>query len=143
MKKLVIILTVAFTACTSQVKTEEHGKESSKEQHNSATAIQLNNGSKWKADEATKRNVDAMMQVVSDSSYADAAKRKELSAQLQSNIDTLINQCRMKGPDHDALHVWLEKVLKDMKELKEGDDEYSEVYTALKKDIASFDMFFE
>ena len=143
MKKLIIILTVAIAACNSQVKTDKHGNENSNERDNTATAVQLNNGSKWKADEATKRNVAALVQVVSDSSYADITKRREMSAKVQSKVDTLINQCRMKGAEHDALHVWLEKVLMDMKALKEGHDEYREVYTALKKDIESFYNFFE
>ena len=73
----------------------------------------------------------------------DAAKREELSAKLQSKIDTLIKQCRMQGPEHDALHVWLEKVLTDMKQLKDGENGYSAAYAALKKQIESFYLFFE
>ena len=64
---------------------------------------------------------------------------------LQAKIDTLVKECCMKGAEHDALHVWLEKVIKDLKELKEedDDDEYKEAYAALKKDVASFYQSFE
>jgi len=50
----------------------------------------------------------------------------------------------MKGAEHDALHLWLEKVLKHVKELKEEEtDEYGAAYAALKKDVESFYDFFE
>ena len=143
MKKLIIMLAVAITACTSQVITEKQGNKNSNERDNTPSAVQLNNGSKWKADETTKRNVAAMMRVFGDGNYADVAKKRELLVNMQSRIDTLINQCRMKGADHVALHAWLEKVLKDMKELKEGDDEHNEAPAALEKDIESFYAFFE
>ena len=82
-------------------------------------------------------------EVVNDSSYADAAKRMQLYANLQSKIDRLVKQCSMNGAEHDALHVWLEKVMKDMKELKEENNNYSRVYAELKRDIERFNAFFE
>ena len=143
MKTLIIILTIAITACTNQVRTDKQGNENSNEQHNTATTAQLNNDRKWKADEATKRNVAVMVQLLSDSSYANSAKRGELSANMQSKIDILIKQCSMKGAEHGALHIWLEDVLEDIKELNDEDDEYNKAYAALKKDIESFYTLFE
>lgn len=143
MKKLMIILSVAVAACTGEVKTDKHGNETAKELQKTETILQLNDGRKWKADEATRRNVAAMVNVVNDRSYTIAANRGALVSNMQSNIDTLVKECRMKGPEHDALHVWLEEVLKDMKALKEEDGEYINVYIALKKDVESFYGFFE
>jgi ABC-type enterochelin transport system substrate-binding protein len=143
MKKLLIILSLAFTACTNTEKTEQQTSKHEHESENTATTVPINTNTKWKADEPTKRNVAAMMAVVHDSSYADAGKRMQLYAALKTKVDTLINQCRMKGPDHDALHGWLEKVLDDMKELKKEGANYSEAYAALKKDIDSFNTLFE
>jgi hypothetical protein len=143
MKKLLILLTVTIAACTSQVRKEQQDNKDRKEQQHSETVVPLNNGSKWKADQATKQNVAEMVQVVNDSIYADAAKRKQLYANLQIKIDTLIKQCTMQGPEHDALHVWLGKVLKDMKKLKEEGNDYNEAYAGLKKDIEDFKHSFE
>lgn len=143
MKKLIIMLTIAITACNSQVNTEHQGKEIANEKENTAMEVQLNRGNKWKADQATKKNVEAMLQVVNDSVYADVTKKRQLSANLQSKIDTLVKQCSMQGAEHDALHLWLEKVVKDIKKLKEEDDEHIEAHAALKKDIESFYFFFE
>ena len=143
MKKLIIILTIAVTSCTGQVKTDERESESSHEKENTESVLQLNNGSKWKADDATKKNVAAILQVIKDSSYSDKSKRMELHANLQTKIDLLVKECRMKGEEHEMLHVWLRKILKDIKELKGEDHEYLAVYEALKKDIESFYAFFE
>jgi hypothetical protein len=143
MKGLIIILTVTITACTNQVQTDLQKSGSSNGQDQTEMTVQLNQGSKWKADEATKKNVAAMVQVVNDSSYEDATKRTQLTAALQTRIDSLVKQCSMKGKDHEALHTWLEKVLKDLKELKEEEDEYNQAYALLKKDVESFYAFFE
>ena len=142
MKKLSILLTVAIAACTSQEKTEHKGNNPN-EQEDTAAAVPLNNGSKWKADEATKENVAKIVLLVNDNTYADATKRSQLYAHLQTKIDTLVKQCNMQGAEHDALHVWLEKVLKDMKDLKEEDDEHTNAYATLKKDIENFYAIFE
>lgn len=143
MKKWIIILMVAIAACNSKAANEQHGQQTEDIHRHSPMKLQLNKGSKWKADEATKKNVAAMKEVVNDSSYADAAKRMQLYANLQSKIDRLVKQCSMNGAEHDALHVWLEKVMKDMKELKEENNNYSRVYAELKRDIERFNAFFE
>jgi len=134
----------AFVSCTSQQTAEQDENKTANNSEDKIVTVTLNSGAKWKADEATKKNVTAMIQVVSDSTYADAGKRKQLYTKLKTKIDTLVKECSMKGAEHDALHMWLEKVLKGLKELKEeDDDEYSEVYAALKKDIANFYQSFE
>ena len=142
MKKLFVILTALAAACTNPKNADQPDKVV--HEHATTTpADQLNNGNKWKADQATKQNVAEMMKVVNDSSYANETQRGELYKIMQTKIDTLVSQCSMQGPDHDALHVWLEKVLKDMNEIKSGDDEYSEAFTDLKKDIENFNVQFE
>jgi hypothetical protein len=143
MKQLLIVLLVVIASCTSHQSAEQQANEEAKDDAHAAATVPLNSGTKWKADEATRKNVAAMVQVVEDSGYADATKRKQLYASLQSKTDTLIKQCRMQGAEHDALHVWLERVLKDMKEVKEEDNEYHKAYAVLKKDVKSFYDFFE
>lgn len=144
MKQLLIILVLAITSCTSQQPAEQQESKTVNNKEKTVEIIPLNNGTKWKADEATKKNIAAMVQIVNDSTYQNAGKRKEFSTSIQDQIDRLVKQCSMKGAEHDALHVWLEKVLKDVKELKEEEtDEYDEAYAALKKDVESFYDFFE
>jgi len=141
MKQLLLILLVAFASCTSRQGAEQRENETHND--NTVATVPLNSGAKWKANEATKKNVAAMVEIISDSAYADATKRKELYTNLKAKIDTLVKECSMKGAKHDALHVWLEKVLSDLKELEKNDNEYSEAYTALKKDVENFYQSFE
>jgi hypothetical protein len=158
MKKLWLIMLLFVAACTNNV-SEEKNAEAGKEKDSAAETtdthatdsthekdngtIALNNGAKWKADEATKTNVAALAQVVNDNTLAGPPKRLQLAAAAQARIDTLVKQCRMKGPDHDALHQWLQAVMHDVKELKEDGDEYDKAYAALKTDVQQFYDVFE
>ena len=143
MKKILISLSLFVMACSNNVS--ESGEQ---DKHNATTSVahnslQLNNGARWKADEPTRKNVAAIVEVINDSSNTEQNNRAQLTKQLQIRIDTLIQQCKMKGPDHDALHVWLEQVLHDLQEMKGDDQEYQTSYAALKKDVESFYVFFE
>ena len=141
MKKLILI-TIAFAACTSQVKHDSHNTEHST-QKSPSTTLELNNGNKWNTDESTKKNVAAMIRIINNSEYSTTEKKGQLYMDLQQQIDNLIKECRMQGAAHDALHLWLENVLEKMKELKSENVGFTESYTALKQAILSFHTFFE
>lgn len=142
MKQLLILLFAVMASCTNpQLGKQQENKESNKKDN--ALVVPLNKRAKWKADGSTKKNVVAMMQEVNDTIYADAKKREQLYESVQSGIDTLVKQCSMKGEEHNALHIWLERVVEDVNELKREDNEYSKAYAALKKDVESFYNFFE
>ena len=147
MKKILIILSL-FVACVnkeSKVETADKAKQEERDSSSSEVhiALQLNNGAKWKTDVATRKNVAAMAKIINDSSNAGTKNRKLLVRQLQTSIDTLVQQCTMKGPSHDALHLWLEKVLNDLKGMTAGDDKFQNAYASLRKNVDSFYVFFE
>jgi hypothetical protein len=146
MNKIPGILTVLLIACNNPVS---HKDEINKEKHDSHAVSstkewQVNNGARHKADDPTRKNVAAMVQTINDPDNLGKENSAKLTKQLQGRIDTLVQQCKMSGPEHDALHAWLEKVLEDLKEIKEKEgDEYQKSYAALKKDVESFYNFFE
>ena len=147
MNKILISLSLFIMACSNNVSQAE-ATDTEQEKHDATTSVvhnslQLNKGAKWKADEATRKNVAAVVNVINDSSHMGPNNRTQLTKQLQIKIDTLVQQCKMKGPDHDALHVWLEQVLHDLQEVKAEDHDYQKSYAALKKDVESFYVFFE
>lgn len=142
MNKILLLLTsLFFAACVNTSQEKAENKE--EHQHETGSEIQLNNGAKWKADSITKVNVAAISQVVNDSSYRNANNKVQFSNQVQAKLDTLVNQCKMTGPDHEALHAWLKQVLHDLKEIKEDEGKYEKNYAALKKDVESFYDYFE
>ena len=55
MKKWIIILMVAIAACNSKAANEQHRQQTEDIHRHSPMKLQLNKGSKWKADEATKK----------------------------------------------------------------------------------------
>jgi hypothetical protein len=141
-KIIVLLISFLFVACTNT--SQEKAESTTEHQHSDSTSIlQLNNGAKWKTDEATRQNVSAIEHVVNDSSYSNGKNKVQFANQLQVKLDTLVQQCKMTGPDHDALHVWLENIIHDVKEIKEDEDGYNKRYAALKKDVESFHNYFE
>ncbi len=149
-KVLIAFMCWFLVSCANSASQVEGASEAGHEQHDTAKSeskMALNNGMKWKADESTRKNVAAMIAIVNDSSGVDINNRKELTKNLEAGIDTLVQECKMQGPDHEALHVWLKQVLHDLKELKEEDNsdagEFKEAYAELKSSLASFYDFFE
>jgi hypothetical protein len=146
MNKIIIISGLLLLSCSGPGRQEA---STELEQHDTYKAdpgigLQLNNGARWKTDDATRKNVDKLTELLKDSRYLEVKNRTELVQKAQAGIDTLVQLCRMTGPDHEALHVWLKKVLHDINKLKEGqDDDYKKSYATLKKDVESFSEFFE
>lgn len=83
--------------------------------------LELNNGAKWKADSTTNNNVNNLKLILKK---FDKASDKSLSAykmaqrDLQEGIDKMIAECKMEGPNHLALHKWLEPLMGQVTELK-------------------------
>ena len=143
MKQLWILVLVGLLSCGSPPSAEhDHAKAISDHQHG-VPVVPLNGEMKWKADDATKKNVAALRRVVNDDRYKDEKMRAQLVRMIEGEIDNLVKECTMKGPDHDALHVWLERVLQDVKALKEQKHGYAEAYAALQRDVDGFDDAFE
>jgi hypothetical protein len=143
MKKILIILLVIVASCTGQQTAEQKENGVQNKHTDSVAAIPSNNGQKWKADEATMKNVAAIEQVVNDPAYANPSGRRQLYVSVKERIDTLVKQCRMKGAEHDALHAWLETVLKNVGELNEDEDDFFKARAALKKNVKDFYQSFE
>lgn len=120
MKKLFFLLCCAaiFFACnqsTTENKPDEHAD------HAHATELTLNNGAKWKADSITNHNVVAL-KTVSDNfrikPFPSVNDYQMLGNDLNNSLNTMIQQCKMTGSDHDALHQWLDPILKGTNQLK-------------------------
>lgn len=130
MRNLIVLLITGLFAfsCNSSPSAPAAEGDVHQAEHKteSATAnsipLTLNNGEKWKADESTNNNVSAM-QAIADEFKASGRKNPEdfqaLQASLQAGIEKMIKECKMKGADHDALHLWLEPLMKMVKQLRD------------------------
>lgn len=104
--------------------------------------LALNDGKKWKLDEATRNNMDSIRNTIQ---AIDAEKDYTKAAiALETDANRLVNQCRMSGPDHDMLHVWLESFLPGLKQLKTASAEEQPIaFGNIKSLVEEFGKYFE
>ena len=81
----------------------------------------LNNGAKWAADKSTNDNV-ANLQSIVDRFKTNPAPAVDdyrvFNESFTDGLGKMVKECKMQGPDHEALHVWLEPMMEDNKEMK-------------------------
>jgi Spy/CpxP family protein refolding chaperone len=118
MKKLSVtlfILTGALLACASTLSAKNSSAVNTPagmHQHEiSSEKLVLNNGAKWKVDRTTNSNVDNLKHIFkgfNNNTDRSLKAYKKAGADLQNGLAKMIKECRMQGPDHLALHKWLE-----------------------------------
>jgi hypothetical protein len=141
MNKLIFFIALVLVGCGGTSTPEQKSESEEQENKEATSSLQLNNGAKWKADSTTQINVGALTRLVNNSAFSDKRNATHFSALLQNRLDTLVKQCKMTGPAHEALHAWLKPVLHDARELKEGENDQN--YAQLKKDVQTFYQYFE
>jgi hypothetical protein len=149
MKKAVILfLSVALLfACnqsSDKVKTDEHTDQV----HAETTALTLNNGAKWKADSITNHNVIGLKSIADNfriKPFPSANDYQVLGADLSNGLNKMIQECKMSGPDHEALHHWLEPVLSETNQLKSATDTAvaAKTFKSIDKRIDDYQNYFE
>lgn len=142
-KILILIAAVVIIGCgdnPSDHNTHVANDNEEKHSNHAPGMLTLNNGSKWKLDESTRDNIAEIKSYISDSSHFNDYTRGYEGLKMKS--DNLIKECRMSGPDHDALHVWLSPFLKDMERLTKPGEE-KEAYMAVSNHLKEFDNYFE
>ena len=149
------LIVVSLLACTSENKinsadsvTQDLAVEHSGDQEVHSTGLSLNNGGKWHTDESTRRHAANLNVLVKEfqNTPKDAVESYHVFAgSMQEEISGLIKDCRMQGADHDALHLWLEPVMKDIKDLKEigTAEEGKDVSMRLTDNVQKFNQYFE
>ena len=140
MLKTILVSLMLFTASCLNSESKSETKETQPQVIETNQAkLQLNNGEKWKLDEATRQNMKEIKVYISQASHTKGVLTGE---QLQKYADKLIKECRMSGPDHDALHVWLGTFLQHVQALKDNIGAESASH-ALIEDVKEFDTYFE
>lgn len=151
MKKLLTIFlaTSLLLACNAGSEKEKTTiKEPAIENHNDhavSTGLALNNGVKWKADANTVVNVDFMQKIMSGAKKESMEDFSQTASSLQDGLNKMVSECKMKGADHDALHLWLEPLMEKTKELKNANsvETASSISGEIEKQINLFAQYFE
>ncbi|MCC7402513.1 MAG: hypothetical protein IT214_13625 [Chitinophagaceae bacterium] len=145
MKKILpLILVVAvMVSCKQKTSNDQKKTETTSEQHEEHNSVnselQLNSGAKWKADSGTRAHVSELKSIVDGYEKSGSKDFAPLATRLQESLNSLIDDCKMTGPDHDALHKWLEPLLEKVKELK--DDSPANGYSLVKDISEHLDVF--
>lgn len=155
MKKLsitLLILTGVLLACANvlNAKTLSAIKLlADKNQHEiSSEKLALNHGAKWKVDRATNDNVDNLKQILKrfDNNTGRSLKAyKKAGDELQHGLVKMINECRMEGPNHLALHKWLEPLMAQVAKLKQASTSATATKSInfIQSQLIRYNQFFE
>ncbi len=149
MKKLVLLfLSVAFLMACNQSSDNAKTEEQAEHSHTEATELSLNNGAKWKSDSSTNHNVSNLENIASSfkiKSSPSTNDYQKLSKDLGNGLNKMIQECKMSGPDHDALHQWLEPILAETNQLKTTADTAAAVvsFKSIDERIEAYHTYFE
>lgn len=130
------------TEDTSIKESHEHDNE---KEHGGNLA--LNNGAKWQTDVSTHTHAVKLItqaDTFDTKTDEDVTLYHSVAADMQKELNSLVGDCKMKGPDHDALHLWLEPVLKDVSDLKKisATEEGKHAAEKLTGDVKKFNQYF-
>lgn len=147
---LVLLSTGLLLACRSANDPKESAPADSvattQEQHaEHAEGLALNKGAKWQADSTTRVNVTLLQRTIADAKTAKTANYLQTAAALQEGLNKMVKECTMQGPDHDALHQWLEPLMEKVKTLKQADtaEKASAILADIEKHLDLFTQYFK
>lgn len=155
MKKVLAILMITnlMWACSNHKHSENNGNEDSTvvkhhEHETNAEELVLNDGAKWKSDNSTVKNVENLLTIINsfnNGTDKSLASYKKAADNLQKGLDKMISECKMQGPDHDALHKWLMPLMRQVKELKQVSNETdaAKSFQAIREHVNLFSQYFE
>lgn len=152
MKKILSLVSLLFIFSCNQGNDSTTLASKNSLQHTEHAADQasltLNDGNKWKADTITNRNV-LELKTLADNFRIKPIRTVQdyqlVGNDLKAGIDTMINQCKMKGDDHEALHHWLEPVLKNVNDLKSLTDTSvgRKLFSSIDDQLDNYKNYFE
>jgi len=124
-----------------------HGVEGIADTKTEASGLTLNQGEKWHSDASTQFHADNLNKIAEKfgESIDDEEAHRAFAAEVSNELAELVRDCKMKGPDHDALHLWLEPVMQGAAALEKASTASEGEVTAkrLITDIRTFNHYFE
>ncbi len=104
----------------------DHGHEAGPEGHGAdhedagGLELRLDDGKKWQVDESTRESATRLAALVGGTeSIGTVEDARALGKALDGELDTLVKGCKMTGPAHDQLHVFLVALFPQVTALEE------------------------
>ncbi len=98
-------------------------QEANHESHGSTAQLTLDDGRKWPVDEHTMGSAGRLAKLVSDAPAIESPDGAHaLGEALDAELDVLVKGCKMTGPAHDQLHVFLMAFIPQVEELQTATD---------------------
>jgi uncharacterized protein YxeA len=92
----VFLIAIIATACGSNTHSGD------------AANLQLDNGTKWKANSETTQGINSMITMIDRfNESGDNGEYSNLKADLESEYKLIFKNCTMTGAAHDQLHSYL------------------------------------
>ena len=138
-------------ACNSSEKKDVNSQNEpatevdAHQDHDAATELALNKGAKWEADSSTNANVAELNAIVVNANPVVLEDYKKTGEALKVGITKMVNECKMQGADHDALHQWLEPLMDMNKQLLDvtSVEKGKEVFEMINQHIDKYNLYFE
>jgi hypothetical protein len=153
---LPLIFVVVFFGCnnannetnkTEDTIIKESHEQASHHDEEHADTIALNKSAKWQTDESTRKHAAKLIaetNAFNTKGNADVSSYHAFAGDMQKELNGLISDCKVQGQNHEALHLWLEPVLKDVSDLKKINvaDEGKHATEKLTNDINKVNQYF-
>jgi hypothetical protein len=121
-----IIIAIFLASLTSMCGHERDLETDHKEVIQQEQTLALNGTERWKADEPTNWHMVQLQGMLEEfglqAENKSAAAYNDLGACMQAELQELFKNCRMQGPAHDMLHLYLVPLVEDVNVLAEKDE---------------------
>ena len=119
-KLIIVVISVALWSACNQSSDKGELKENTNGQQ-TKTALILNNKVKWQADSGTNHHVAGLQTIANIFKIEQTPSVEEyhiLGNDLGNSLNKMIQDCKMTGPDHEALHKWIGPLFHEISQLK-------------------------
>lgn len=127
-----------------QVRAHEHGGHDS---HASQAALSLNDGNKWATDEALRHAMHGIVELMQPHLHQPAASAdySTLSHGIHSNIEYMVQNCKLEPAADAALHVIIGEMIAGTELLdgKQGEAARSQGVEKIAQALTSYTQYFD
>lgn len=137
-------------SCHQQEHHNDADRAGAHDHHAATTAdnnLTLNNGAKWVVDDVTADNYDGMKTMTDMFAVAPSPSLSNYQIygkDMSNALNKMIKECKMQGPDHDALHLWMEPLTGQINELRSISDSAAakKVFDSVRTRVDAFGDYF-